>query len=321
MSRSSKSPDQRGRRSRTVRTKHPLPLQMTEQRLQLLEALLRFRILSRDQLQRLGGYASRNTINYALGLLYHAGYIDRRYAPPVVTAPGCDHQALYLLDRKGAAVLAARRGFTDWREVDWNPKDNAISWWHLHHLVACNDVLMAFESAAQTTGCDMEWLAERELRRPVRQTRVEIQLPDGSRKRVAAVADALLVLTPSRGKKLALFLECDQGTVDISRRWPTKLLAYEATLRHPAYLQRFPIGPHTVAVATVTTSEERALHLKTAAEKVSQAGFFLFTTFAAATPDRLLTQPIWHVAHRPQRYPLLAGVSNQPTTLHAAGQP
>lgn len=314
MSRSSKSPDQPMRRSRTVRAKQPPPLLMTEQRMQLLEALLRFRLLNRDQLQRVGGYASRNTINHVLGLLFHAGYIERRYAPPVVTGTEHDHQALYLLDRKGASLLAARRGIADVHELGWNAKDNAISWWHLHHLVACNDLLIAFEEAARTNSCQLLWLAERELRRPERQTRVEVPLPDGSRTRITAVADAFLVLTPKTGKKLAFFLECDQGTVDISKRWPVKFLAYEAFLRHPAYAQSFPIGPHTVAVLTVTTSEERALRLKAACEKVSQAGFFLFTSFTAATAERVLAQPIWHIVHRPQPYPLLAGADLSPSS-------
>jgi hypothetical protein len=287
-----------------ARTQNPPPLEMTEQRMKLLEALLRFPVLTRDQLQRVGGYASRNTVNYALGLLYHAGYIDRRFAPPVVTGAGQDHQALYLLDRKGAAVLAARRGLSDWRELGWNPKDNDIRWWHLHHLVACNTLLIAFEKAARAGNYPLTWLAERELRRPERQARVEIQMPDGQRKRTAAVADAFLMLTPATGLPVAFFLECDRGTVDVGHRWQVKTLAYDAFLHSSAYPRCFPLGPHTVAVLTVTTSHDRALHLKVASEKVSRSGFFLFTTFADAKADGLLTQPIWQITHQPDRFAL-----------------
>jgi hypothetical protein len=316
MSASSKSPDRLKRRSRMVRQKNPPPVQMTAERLLLLEALLRFPVLNRDQLQRLGGYASRNTVNYALGLLFHAGYIDRRFAPPIVAGAGQDYQALYLLDRKGCAVLAARRGLSDWRELGWNPKGNTISWWHLHHLVASNALIIAFEEAARAAACQLTWLAERELRQPERLARVEIQLPDGRRRRTTAVADAFLLLTPAVGKPLACFLECDRGTVDVSQRWPTKILAYEAFLQSPAYPKCFPLGPHTVAVLTVTTSDQRALHLKVASEKVSQAGFFLFTTFTDATNKCPLTDPIWHIVHHPDRYALLGGASSRPTSIH-----
>lgn len=314
MSPSSKSPDRPRRRSRTVRDKNPPPVQMTAERLMLLEALRRFHVLNRDQLQRIGGYAGRNTVNYALGLLYHGGYVDRIFVPPVVAGPGYDHQALYLLNRKGAAILAARRGLADWQELGWNPRNNAVSWWHLHHLVACNNLLIAFEEAAGAAACNFTWLSERELRRPERQARMDIQMPDGRHQRTAAVADSFLMLTPPTGQKLAFFLECDRGTVDISSRWQAKTLAYEAFFHSAAYPKCFPLDPHAVAVLTVTTSLERALHLKAASERVSRAGFFLFTTFADATRERLLTQPIWHIVHRPDRYALLGSANQRPSS-------
>ncbi len=318
---SSRSPDRSRRRSRWERAADPPPMRMTEQRVHLLEAVWQHRVLSRDQLQRVGGYASRNTVNYALGLLYHHGYLARRFVPPVVAAPGQDHQALYLLDRKGAAVLAARRGLSGWRELGWKPADNDISWWHLPHLVACNDLLVAFAGAAQQAGCQFAWLSEQELRRRARQGKVEIQLPDGRRKRMAAVADAFLEITPARGQKLAFFLECDRGTVDVGQRWQAKILAYEAFLHSPLYAHCFPLGPHTVGVLTVTTSPARLRHLKAASESVSGAGFFLFTTFADATADQLLSEPIWHIVHRPHRYPLLAQGGNRPASPPAPSGP
>lgn len=312
-SRSSKSPDAAGAQTRlpqVARAQHPPTLCMTEQRARILEAVAHYGVLSRDQIRRLAGYASTNTVNHALRALFHNGYVERRFAPPVVAQPDGDHQALYLLDRKGAEFLAARQGLSDWREVGWNRKENDISWWHLHHRRDTNELIIRLSLGARNAGCRMEWLPERELRRPERRAKVTLPLP-GSRsgaaqKQVAVVADAFVVLTPRKGSSLAFFVECDRATVDIATRWQTKLLAYAAFVQSEEYARCFPLPPHAVGVLIVTTGGgQRLASLKAAAERVSRSEFFLFSTMAEIQAANPVNDPVWRICHRPDRHPLL----------------
>lgn len=91
----------------------------------------------------------------------------------------------------------------------------------------------------------------------------------------------------------------------MQRRWQAKLRGLEAFLRSPLYEQRFAVGPHTVGVLIVTTSAARLAQLKALSEQTSPAGFFLFTTFAQATPEHILRGPIWQITRRQGLFPLL----------------
>lgn len=197
---STRPPDGRPRRrSRTVRSKKPPPMQMTERRGRVVAAAHRLRVFSRDQAQRYCGYPSRNTADRDLGLLFHHGYLARHFTPPLPGQPKDDHQALYSLDRKGAEFLAAQQGLADWRELGWQPRDNDLSWWHLNHLVVTNDLLINCALAAEAAGSELGWLAEWELRRPERKAQVDVPLPGGRRQRMTVIADAYVVLHPPGG--------------------------------------------------------------------------------------------------------------------------
>lgn len=280
---------------------------MTEQRARIIEAVAEYGVLSRDQIRAVAGYASANTVNHALRALYHNGLLERRYAPPVLAQADGDHQALYLLDRRGAEFLAARRGLADWREVGWRRKHNQIRWWHLNHRRDTNQILIRLAAGARNTGCRLQWLSERELRRPERKAEVEVRGRGGSQpQRVAVVADAFVVLTPRRGKPLAFFVECDRGTVDLTSRWHAKVRAYDAFVQSDEYRRCYPLPPHTVGVLTVTThGSRRAANLKAETERACQSQYFLFSTLDAISAHDPLRAAIWHICHRGGRHAIL----------------
>ena len=92
-----------------VRSKNPPPFQLTERDIRMLERLYLLRLLDQQQLQRLefttGGASA---CKRRLTLLFHGGYVDRRYAPR--TVPYGAPRAAYCLDRRGAELVAAHRG-------------------------------------------------------------------------------------------------------------------------------------------------------------------------------------------------------------------
>ena len=305
----------RQRLSPQVRAKRPPVLCMTEQRARIVEAVRQYGVLSRDQIKRLAGYASTNTVNHALRALFHNGLLERRYVPTVVAMPDGDHQSLYLLDRKGAEYLAARQGLSDWRELGWKRKDNDISWWHLHHRRDTNEIVIQLSLGAKAASCRMEWLPERELRRPERRTKVTIQLTNSrhstAQKKVAVVADAFVMLTPRKGKRTAFFVECDRATVGVATHWQTKVLAYDAFLQSDAYTRSFPLPPHTVGVLTVTTGgPKRLANLKAVAEQVSHSQHFLFSMLKEIVSADPVSDPVWQICHRRGQHPLIRSGRN-----------
>ena len=283
---------------------------MTEQRVRILEAVRQYGVLSRDQIQRLTGYASVNTVNHALRALYHNGLLERRYVPTVVAAPDGDHQALYLLDRKGAEFLASLHGLADWRELGWKRRDNAISWWQLYHRRDTNEIVIRLSAGGKAAGCQMEWLPERALRRPERQSRVTIQIADDrtgtTQKTMTVVADAFVLFTTSSRKRTAFFIECDRGTSSVSKSWRTKVLAYDVLLQSEAYARAFPLPPHTVGILTVTTGGgKRLANLKRVTEQVSQSQHYLFSTMQEIVHSDPVREPVWQSTHGRRRHPLI----------------
>lgn len=259
-------------------------------------AVQAYRALRRDQVQALF-FPSARTCCRALARLYHHGFLER--LRPLVQWGAGDRQMVYLVGRRGAALLRAAG-----LEVAWQPRDSRVSWVFLEHRLALNDVRVAVTLATVQQGLVLEtWVDEVALKRAGAQDRVTVVTAEGGRRRVAIVPDGYFVLALPDGRRARFFLEVDRGTLS-TQRWALKVRAYQAYVRSGRYQARYQA--RSLRVLVVTTSDRRLAHLKAATERAGGASLFWFTTFQRAAPEAILTRPIWRVAGWPNEAPLIA---------------
>ena len=255
--------------------------------MQILLAVHGYRVLRRDQVQSLL-FPSRNTTNERLKRLYQHGFLERRWLP-VEYGQGMG-QALYLLGRRGAELIAEREE-TGQGTPGWKESHNLVSSPFLQHTLMINDVRIAITLAAREAGYRVEsWMDESELK--AMGEYVYVTAAGGRSKRVAVIPDGYLVL--NLGRRWAhFFLEIDRGTVS-NRRWRERIQAYLRYVGCGKYAARF--GTRSLRVLTVTTGVRRMTNLKRITEEAGGRVLFWFTTLEKVTPARVLTRPVWAVA-------------------------
>jgi hypothetical protein len=288
---------------RYQRAKYPPNFRLTERDLHILGHLHDLRLLDRPQIQRLEFTpAGASACKRRLTLLYHHGYVDRRYA--AINAPFGAARSAYCLDRLGADALAAHRG-KDVRDLDWRRDDMQRDALFLAHLLDTNDVYISLRSAC-TGSMSLDWLTERALRREL----TGVKLPSGARP-----ADVDLVPIPDAyatvvaGSSYAFAIELDRGTVE-EKRVRQKIVAYGEWVGSGAYRTHVsPAAPRVLfIVAKGTNSAARVERLVRWCEAEGGRSLFWFAEHADLVRADILRDPIWTVAGDgvPQR--LLDGV-------------
>lgn len=288
---------------RLVRAAHPPRMALTARDVQVVEAVYHFRVLRRDQVQALL-FPSVRTAQRALSRLFQHGFLARQFLP---TAYGeGQSQALYLLDERGADLMAAELG-VDRGAVLWTRRNNQVSTPFLDHTLAVNDVRIAIGLAVQRQGWQIErYLDESQLKSQEARDYVQVSTSEQGRERrqrVAVVPDGYFAL--EFGKRAHFFLEADQAT-EANKRWATKVKAYLAYWNSGQYQERYQA--RSLRILTVTTGQKRLANLKETTEEAGGKRIFWFTTFAQVTPERVLTEPIWEMAGSEGVYPLIETV-------------
>ena len=280
-----------------LRRRSPPPMRLTPRDVELIIAVHAHRVLRRDQTQRLL-FPSKNTANERLKRLHQHGYLARRRLP-VEYGLGSS-QALYLLARRGAQLVAERLG-VDVADVGWARAHSRVSTPFLEHTLAINDVRIAVTLAAARRGYDLErWIPEDELRRtPDRVTIADDRHQPTS---VAFVPDGYFVLNLGR-QRTSFFLEVDRATMP-NARWARKVRAYLAYVRSGAYARRY--RTNCLRVLTVTTSDARLRNLLRTTERAGGGRMFWFATLGELTAETALDAPIWRVPGRTDLLPLIA---------------
>ena len=278
-------------------------MRLTGRDRQIIEAVYTYRVLSREQIQR-SFCPSQRTANRVLSRLYHHGFLERRFLP---TEFGQGYnQALYLLGERGADLLAATSG-EDRDAILWTPEHNEIGPLFLEHTLAVNDVRIAVTLAAAQKGFALtDWIDEPTLKSQEMKDYVMAVWKDSRgetrKRRIAVVPDGYFVITLGGKKKAHFFLEVDRAT-EANRRFADKVRAYLAYTESGKYQERYQT--RSLRILTVTTGEKRLQNLKETTEAAGGKNLFWFTTAELATPDRVLTAPIWQVASQKGRQPLL----------------
>ncbi|MHB1356701.1 MAG: replication-relaxation family protein [Anaerolineae bacterium] len=290
---------------RHLRVMNPLPMRLTARDVQVLKAVHDYRVLSREQIQRLL-FPSQNTTNYRLQRLYQHGFLDRRWRP-VEYGQGMG-QAIYLSRKKGINILAQHLTVSPEHLHHQSTSRTARSPF-LEHTLQVNDVCIAFALAVQRAGYQIErWLREDELR--AAREYVYMTTNSGTPRQVAIIPDSYLALR--LGDRRAHFLlEIDRST-ETSGRWVHRVQAYLAYIASGQYSRRF--GTNSLRILVITTSQERLANLLHATEKAGGGSVFWFTTLELAQSGAVLTEPIWQVVGQEGMSKLIADSSRERRT-------
>lgn len=222
-------------------------LRLTGRDERLLLDLYASRLLSRDQILRLGYFGSVQRCNMRLLKLRLAGFV-RRLEKPYGVSGG---QSLYLPGR-GAALLACRHLGSEKSEALRVCRDG-VSPVFLEHTLRATDFRVSLVEHAPAAGASLErWLPESacyheyEVRGPGGRWETRSLRPDGF---------ARLKLS---GRPLDCFAEVDLGHVS-ARLFKDKVERYRDYLRDGIFEETYRSRAFRVLVAT--TSERRLLNL------------------------------------------------------------
>ena len=291
------------------------PFRLTQRDRDIVRSVYNYRALTSPQINTLhfppqAGKTNRQKVSsrchYRLRGLYEYGFLHREEQS---SKPSEGRKPfVYFLDKGGLNLLAEMHGvFPD--DLDWHPKQKQIRPQAINHLLATNDVRIAIELAAKNLSADIrKWLDDGTLRRKEMKDRVEIRTPQGSRNTVTIVPDGYCLLSVGE-HNYHHFLEIDMGTVtgqssNYRRRdFSRKIRGYIAYGSSGQYQERYKA--QSMRVLIVTTGEKRMENLKVVTEKAGGRDQFWFTTFDKINGDSALSRPIWAVAGREERHPLI----------------
>jgi hypothetical protein len=288
------------------RALHAPGFALTERDTVIVEAVYRYRMLERRQVEQLFFSTRGTNTNRArerLRLLYQHGYLERVARPVYSTTahPG----PVYRLALRGAQLVAERTGLPlrtirYWgRGDDRDSHQTRVGEYFLTHGLALADVRIAIEQSAVTHGLTIRrWQDELGFRHTRDRDAVEVILADGdSPRRIPILPDGYFVIETPKGTG-HFFLEVDLGSEPINRAWRQKLFGYKAYLGSGAFHARYGITDPSIGfrVLTTTPSKARATNLKAAAERYGDpalAPLFLFTPLGAVTRHDPLRDPLW----------------------------
>jgi len=298
------------------RASTPPAMQLTARDVRVLSAVCDMRFLTREQVQQL--LFSPSTASYCkrrLALLYHNGYLERIYVPSM-NAFGST-KAIYTLAPKGASLVARDRKL-EVRELHWRPHHNDRELYFMRHSLAINDFRIALTLAAQERGLALSWSDERMLRR--REMKDYVEDPKHQGRRLAVVPDGYFTLE-GHDHSSAFALEIDRATVE-EKPFKEKVRAYGEWKLTGAYERRYGTKSLRIlwVVADVSRDSTRLERIKCWTEAEGGRSLFWFAMLDDLTPAGILQEPLWQVAGRDGRYPLLtggeawSGGSRQPAT-------
>jgi hypothetical protein len=293
---------------------------ITEHDVQLLAALARYYVLTRDQLQRLcfPDHASGRTTRKRLSKLQHAGYVQKHRVP--VAIPGTYNAApVYFLTKQASELLAS--WFEDETYLAVNTRQPRIDW--LNHWIAVNETRMVIEQAVsrqKELSLDRwinEWeTVDKDAAEPNRFT-LHTQLSTDPPLSCSPDAGFLLSL---RGHRKVFYLEQDLGTSSPKQIAARKTKGYAGLAAHQLHRNHFPeTTMETFGVLCVTTNAYRCHATAKQVAKRPRPDLWLFVDQKELTPESFLHGAIT-LNHKLERAPLVklptSSAVARPETTH-----
>jgi DNA-binding MarR family transcriptional regulator len=285
---------ERNKRRRDQRLDEPKRMRLTERDRAIIEAVHLYRVLRQDQIQTLF-FGTKSAAQRALARLYDHGFLERKFTPVLYGRS----PTLYVLDKRGAELLRAERGYED---LVWYPSSKDLKTDFLEHTTAINDFRISIVVAAYRQGLELiTWASETQMKADY--ARVAIS---GAQRPVSLVPDSYFVINTPLGRA-HFFLELDRGTETLER-FKQKAKAYVAYHASGGYEKRY--GTKSLRVLCVVNSEGRLANLANAVKQVTDVvggrRRFWFALASSITPETALTASIWYIAGEQQPRALLA---------------
>jgi len=270
---------------RYKKAKNPPPMLLTGRDKRIVGWVYQLRFLTRDQIKLLEfKEGSMTACQRRLSLLYHNGYLSA-VQKPVPTGWG-SAKRVYCLSKKGKDLIAYTYDGADLKDIKWNEKSNKVADFFIEHILAINDVRIAFtNSASASKDYQISWVPEWEIKA----MKEKVNDPENPNKTLPITPDSFFTLT-GRDKKACYFLEADRAT-ESNRRWRDKVRGYVEYVKSGRYYEKFK--SKALRVLTVTTTPERMNNLINTTATVDNAYFFLFTTFKQIKENNVLFGNIW----------------------------
>ncbi len=272
---------------RTRKTK-PVPFQITERDIRILQLTSQHRFLNSEHIRQLVG-GSRKNVSNRLKLLFDHGLLDRPECQNLLFRPGGGSNYLaYAITGKGSKLLANShdKPFT----ITTN---KSIGFPYLKHTLAIADFNIALDLAARSDPridlLDSDRLTAKlpvQTKQKAKPFRLNTPVVhQGARSHIGVEPDIMFSLHLKTQNRQAFFLvEIDRGTMPVERsnlRQTSilrKLLAYQTIWQ--SKLHQKQLGWHSFRVLFVTTSRERAENMVIATDKHTPAKgspIFMFT--------------------------------------------
>jgi len=258
---------------------------LTERDKRIIGWVYQLRFLTSEQIKQLEfEEGSMTACRRRLALLYHNGYLSATQKA-VPTGYG-SAKRVYCLSRKGKEIIEHTHDGSDLRDIKWTEKSNKVAGFFIEHVLAINDVRIAFISnIRKAKGYSLDWTPEWEIK----SWKEKVEDPENSGKTLPITPDAFFEI---RGKKnkACYFLEVDRAT-ETNRRWRDKVKGYVEYVKSGKYYTRFK--SQSLRVLTATTTQERLNNLLKTTKGIDHTDFFLFTTFKQIKDGNLLFDNIW----------------------------
>jgi hypothetical protein len=247
---------------------------------------------------------SRQQVLRRLQRLYHHGYVERPACQIDYYQHGGSRSIAYGLASRGAAHLR-RMDDTPFSRLDWTSRNRSVKRLFLEHALMVSDIMVALEIACRRRG-DVRLLIEHEIPLPAatRNQRAPFQwaVTGSGKEKLGVIPDRVFALEfGDKRERILCFLEADRGTMPVERAKhdassiARKLHAYALTWKAGIHRSRFGIS--RVRVLTVTTTETRCEHIRTAASAASGGhGIFLQTHITSGFSPKTSLGSVWRSA-------------------------
>jgi hypothetical protein len=280
---------ERKRIRRDERPDNPPKMRLTERDKWIVEAVYQYRVLMQRQIEQLF-FGHKTSAQRRLSLLYQHGYLERQFLP--VRGGIMNSPILYLLDKRGAELLAAEFGHND---IRWKRENNQVGQEFLEHALAINEVRIAVTLACQKLGYTLlTWKGESDLKGDY--DRVKLGSLLSKRTSVSVIPDSQFVVdTPRQSEKTKayFFLELDRGTMT-TKRFRGKVEAYIEYVNSGGYERRY--GTRSLRILTVAPSRARLASLKQVTEDVGGKNRFWFAVQSDLSANTIFDEAVWSVA-------------------------
>lgn len=229
--------------------------------------------------------------------LIEQGYLEQHFITMVAVAPIAATKVLTITPL-GAAALAQAYGYDEHSFFFASPQIR--NWKTLQTLLATNDFRVALLRACQDQSeyALVEWRNEAVFRaKPLYVTVKE----KSSQKRKPVFPDGFFILEHANRRSYN-FVEADNGTESYAQ-FRSQLEVYQAYIASGLHQEVF--GVKSLNILIVTTTPHRLDKLRQLTAQVGGSQRYRFTLYAQATPQAILTAPIWQRIGEAEPQPLV----------------